>query len=274
MWESAESTTLWAQDGLALTRVRYHAERYDWSAPLTGDIDGVVLICYGAFRRRSDGVDHVVDPNIGYFRRVGEEVSVANFTGEPEEFSVIQLGTSLLGSLFAAPELPNGPFGVTSGIDLGHRMLLRSLASGMANDDVEEQVIRIVGSAVEQRRADVVRGSRRSTEPNWRCLVSDACEVLHDVDGDISVQELGRSVGCSPFHLSRVFRAITGSTISQYRLRLRVRAVLYHLDQGEEDLSALANAVGFADHSHMTRSVVAQLGETPSALRRRLRAGA
>jgi len=47
--------------------------------------------------------------------------------------------------------------------------------------------------------------------------------------------------------------------------------VLDRLSEGEDDLSALASAVGFADHSHMTRTVVAQLGEAPSALRRRLR---
>jgi transcriptional regulator GlxA family with amidase domain len=150
---------------------------------------------------------------------------------------------------------------------------LRDVAAG-CDDGVDKDVIRLVGAVVGQCRPDVVRGTRPTTEPNWRSLVGDAIEVLHDTAGAISVQQRARRVGASPFHPSRVFRAITESTISQYRLRLRVRAVLHRLGHREEDLAALANTVGFADHSHMTRAVVAQLGEPPSVQRRRLRHGA
>jgi AraC-like DNA-binding protein len=274
MWERSDWTTLWSNGSITFARVSYHAERYRWTPPTLGGIDAVVLVRCGAFRRRADGVDHVVDPHTGYFRRRGEEVSVANFTGEPEEFNVIQLAPSLLQDLFAEPELPGGPVPITPEIDLMHRVLTASVSRQDDDVAVEEQVLELVTSVVAQRRAGVVRGSRRSTEPNWRSLVSDACEVLHTSSGDMSVQELARTVGCSPFHLSRVFRAVTGSPISQYRLRLRVRAVLDRLSEGEEDLSSLANAVGFFDHSHMTRCVVAQVGEPPSVLRRRLRRGA
>lgn len=273
MWERAEAVKLWDGDGLTLTTVAYHAERYPFTEPNPDEIDAVVLMRHGAYRRRADGIESVVDPNTGCFRRRGGDVCVANFTGEPEQFTIIELAPCLLGSLFAVPTLPAGPFPVTPEIDLRHRILLRDADAG-DDDGVEEDVIRLVGAVVEQCRPDVVRGSRPTTEPNWRSLVSDAVEVLHATDGAVSLQQLARRVATSPFHLSRVFRAITGSTITQYRLRLRVRAVLDRLSQGEEDLAALANAVGFADHSHMTRAMVAQLGEPPSVLRRRLRRGA
>ena len=272
MWERAEAATLWTGDGVTLTTVRYHAEPYTWKASSPDDTDALVLMRRGAYRRLADGIESVVDPNSGCFRQRGGEVSVANFTGAPEEFTVIEVQPYLLGSLLADPALPAGPFVVTPAIDLCHRMLLRDVSGGV-DDGVEEDVLRLVGAVVGQCRPDVVRGMRPTTEPSWRSLVGDAIEVLHDTAGAISVQELARRVGASPFHLSRVFRAITGSTISQYRLRLRVRAVLDRLGNGEEDLAALANAAGFADHSHMTRAIVAQLGEPPSVLRRRLRDG-
>ncbi|MFC5666583.1 hypothetical protein ACFP3U_26890 [Kitasatospora misakiensis] len=36
------------------------------------------------------------------------------------------------------------------------------------------------------------------------------------------LDQLGRVVGCSPYHLSRIFRATTGEGVAGYRNRLRV----------------------------------------------------
>jgi AraC-like DNA-binding protein len=73
--------------------------------------------------------------------------------------------------------------------------------------------------------------------------------------------------GYSPYHLSRVFRRETGVSISAYRLRLRTRAAIDRIEQGEENLSRLARELGFSDHSHMTRMIVREAGWTPSAIR-------
>jgi AraC-like DNA-binding protein len=273
MWVKDETTALWHTDELRVYRRWYHAERYPWSEPYSTPCDAVTLLRYGAFRRRAGGIEHVVDTNTGCFRRRGEETAAANFTGAPEEFTVIEVTEDGLAELLAEPELPSGPFRVDTAIDLAHRELL--LAIGRGDDDaaIEEAVVGLVAGAVGQRRAEVVRCGRASTERNRRSLVTDACEVLHLAEGKISLQQLSRQVGASPFHLSRVFRSITGFTVSQYRLRLRVHEVLDRLAAGEDDLAGLAYAVGFSDHSHMTRTVVAQLGEAPSVLRRRLYAG-
>ena len=56
-------------------------------------------------------------------------------------------------------------------------------------------------------------------------------------------------------------------TIPQYRNRLRMHEALRRLNDGEHDLAAIAVASGFADHSHMTRSIVAHYGDPPSRLR-------
>ena len=46
--------------------------------------------------------------------------------------------------------------------------------------------------------------------------------------------------------------------------------VLLRLDDGVPALAQLATETGFSDHSHMTRTLVARVGLTPSALRERL----
>jgi AraC-like DNA-binding protein len=100
-----------------------------------------------------------------------------------------------------------------------------------------------------------------------RRLANSAREALI-ADPGLGVTDLARIVGCSPFHLSRVFRRETETTISEYRLRLRVREALARISAGEENLARLATDLGFSDHSHLTRLLVLELGETPTAIRR------
>jgi AraC-like DNA-binding protein len=53
----------------------------------------------------------------------------------------------------------------------------------------------------------------------------------------MSLVDLARAVAVSPFYLSRVFRQITGETIPQYRMRLRVGDVLDRITNGDDDLA-------------------------------------
>ena len=120
---------------------------------------------------------------------------------------------------------------------------------------------------MEQHHEGVNSYSRRTTGESRRRLVTEACELLHRPGRKIGLVEIARTIGCSPYHLSRVFHEITGLTIPQYRKRLRIHDALRRLNDGEYDLAAIAVASGFADHSHMTRSIVAQYGDPPSRLR-------
>ena len=84
----------------------------------------------------------------------------------------------------------------------------------------------------------------------------------------LTLPELGRRVGASPFHLARRFRRSTGRSIHAYRTTLRVRAAIERAAAGERDLTALALDLGFADHSHLTNVVRRETGRPPSAFRR------
>jgi AraC-like DNA-binding protein len=81
---------------------------------------------------------------------------------------------------------------------------------------------------------------------------------------------VARAVHCSPYHLARQFRLVTGETISHYLLRLRLSLAIERLAEGERDLSTLALETGFADHSHFSRRFRAVFGMTPSAAREAL----
>ena len=90
-------------------------------------------------------------------------------------------------------------------------------------------------------------------------------------DPDTSLPALARTLAVSPHHLSRVFRAETGETISRHRLRLRARRALERLAGGELDLARLAADTGFADQSHLGRVLKVETGAAPSLLRAELR---
>ena len=85
----------------------------------------------------------------------------------------------------------------------------------------------------------------------------------------LTLDELGRAINVSPFHLARSFRRHTGYTLHEYRTHLRLRAALERLAAGDEDVAVIARAVGFSSHSHLTASFRRAFGVPPSCVRKR-----
>lgn len=83
-----------------------------------------------------------------------------------------------------------------------------------------------------------------------------------------SIIDLAREVGVHEDHLIRAFRDAYGETPGVLARRRRARIAGQMVRDGNEDLAAIAWAVGYADQSHMTREFTRFLGTTPGALRR------
>lgn len=82
-----------------------------------------------------------------------------------------------------------------------------------------------------------------------------------------SLTKLARDVGLSSYELARKFRAATGTSIHQYRLRLRLASALSQLRDGVENLTALALDLGFASHAHFTLTFTKAFGMPPKQAR-------
>jgi AraC-like DNA-binding protein len=67
-----------------------------------------------------------------------------------------------------------------------------------------------------------------------------------------SLEELGRLVGCSPFHLSRQFSETTGLTIQQFLREVRLDRAAALLAQGRHNVTEAAFEVGYNSLSHFT----------------------
>jgi AraC-like DNA-binding protein len=148
---------------------------------------------------------------------------------------------------------------------LAMRAITRALKLGADGLTVEEAVLRLghatVAGAFEP--APPVRRRRRSES------VEDAKALLSTRYTErLTLEELGRAVNVSPFHLARSFRRQTGYTLHEYRTHLRLRAALERLATGDEDLAVIARAVGFSSHSHLTASFRRAFGVPPSCVRK------
>jgi AraC family transcriptional regulator len=147
-------------------------------------------------------------------------------------------------------------------------LLRRWLTSGPAVRDDP-----LIGGEVAAALVSSVVAAARQARPQARLVERDAVVedarlvIATDIAERLTLPELGRRVGVSPFHLARRFRRATGSSLHGYRTTLRVRSALERVAAGERDLTRLALDLGFADHSHLTNSVRRAIGRPPAALR-------
>jgi AraC family transcriptional regulator len=114
-------------------------------------------------------------------------------------------------------------------------------------------------------RATVPARSHRASEAAREYIAS--CPERDD-----SLREIAAAVHVSPYHLARVFRRCTGQSLHGYRTRLRMTAALDRLQQGENDLSALAADLGYSSHSHFGAVFLRNFGASPGQLRTNLAA--
>lgn len=155
---------------------------------------------------------------------------------------------------------------VPLGFDVEIRMLARAAADGdLTSLELDERADDLVGRFLRLT-------SFGSVSARQRQAVDAAFEYLawHFAE-DADLPAIAAAAGCSPHHLSRLFHAVTGLTLSGLRTQLRVRAALERIEGGAADLSSVACDVGFFDHAHMTRTFRRLLGSTPTRLRAELR---
>ena len=78
-----------------------------------------------------------------------------------------------------------------------------------------------------------------------------------------TLEELGRAVGCSSFHLSRTFSAATGMTIPQYTRQLRLERAAELLQSGKFNVTEAALEVGYSSLSHFSQAFHEAFGCCP-----------
>jgi AraC-like DNA-binding protein len=136
----------------------------------------------------------------------------------------------------------------------------------------EEGVIAIVAAvlgATGRSPAPSNVPARRAASRRRELAQAAKLELQRTVAENRSVHDIASSLGTSPFHLCRVFRAQTGRTLHEYRSELRVRLALEMFEPRSpgSSLSRIAHALGFSSHSHFVQAMRRHAGLTPRAAR-------
>ncbi|MFF6792896.1 helix-turn-helix domain-containing protein [Streptomyces filamentosus] len=256
--------------GITVRDILCHEDRTGFAGPGAADGHTVVLTRAGGYLRRIAGEEFFVDPGGGYLTRPGDELRVAHPIGPGDRSTEIRIGAGLFADRFDGPP-PSRRFTVTGATDVRHRALLAAARRGADPFELADRLHALldgVAGSAGHWRADT--GARPAAAAAHARLVRDTCAVLAGGPSGLrlSLDELARTVGASPHHLSRVFRAVTGTTVTRYRNDLRIRGVLHALEEGEDSLRVLSYAYGFADQAHLTRVCRSRTGHAPSAVRR------
>jgi AraC-like DNA-binding protein len=263
-------TRLASAGDIAVDDLRIVEPSRNWTAPLHTPGHQLVFVRRGTFGLRLRGsealrgAETTVDPVSAFVGRPGDEQSIAHRPGREDACTVVSLGPRLAAELL--PRRLPATLRTSGPVDLAHRALLARARHGADGFELSERVIRLAEGLLR----DPVHAPARRGTPSHRRLAEAAREVLVTDPAVDGLERLAHLLGVSRSHLSRVFRAETGETLTRFRNRLRVRAALDRLADGDPDLAGIAADLGFADHAHFTRAMRAEVGDPPRRVRRLL----
>ncbi|MFL6539946.1 MAG: helix-turn-helix transcriptional regulator [Chthoniobacterales bacterium] len=88
--------------------------------------------------------------------------------------------------------------------------------------------------------------------------------LARDLANPPTLESLGQEVGCSPFHLSRIFSREVGLTIPQFLRNLRMERAAELLRSGRYNVTEAAMEVGYASLSHFSKAFCETIGCCPA----------
>jgi AraC family transcriptional regulator len=243
----------------------------------------VVVPRHGAFEWDMGGERLLADAGSATFLHPAEPYRVRHPLGGGDSGAVFRTTRRALAALVARHDpaaaerdvarVPVRQVALDGPAYLLQRLAVRA-ARGRSPDvlEAEERALvfleAVIERAFQRRDADggrpVDRTRRRARE--YAVFVGEVVAARYREP--LTLGEVARVVGVSPYHLSRLVTSATGVPIYRMVLRRRLREALELVLETREGLSRIALAVGFGSHSHFTDAFRREFGLSPQALRR------
>jgi AraC family transcriptional regulator len=116
--------------------------------------------------------------------------------------------------------------------------------------------------------AEISRSTRTIRDQPARKLELARELVQSNIQQPLTLMQIAEHVGMHPVSLAQAFRRTFGCTVGEYVRRLRIEFVCRELTNHNRPISEVADAAGFFDQSHLTRTFKRSLGITPAAFRK------
>ena len=149
-----------------------------------------------------------------------------------------------------------------------------SIVAGLVETPADDLAIRSralalladLASQLPERAAD----QRRAPSEQHHLLAERARALLAaHYREPMTLETIARQLGCSPYHLCRVFKRCLGVTVHRYLTDLRLRRALLEIPEGGR-LIDIAIELGFSSHSHFSQSFRSAFAVTPAGYREQI----
>jgi len=237
----------------------------------------VIVTRRGAFVRSANGIETVHDAATVAFWGPREEYRIRHLGLIPDACTIFSAPEATLRELLAERDpsagdrydaaLPGRSAAIAGRTYLAHRFALNAARIGdaLAAEELAIGFLRgavgALGATELRRNASRMRSERERYAPAVRAVVAKRPECR------LSLTELARAVGCSPFHLTRRVAAETGVPVYRLVRTIRLREALDRLLETSDEIGAIGIALGFASHSHFTDSFRREFGVSPREVR-------
>lgn len=106
--------------------------------------------------------------------------------------------------------------------------------------------------------------------PDYLTRINTALRYIDEnLQSDLNLQHIADIACYSPFHLHRLFKAVTNETLNNYITRKRIEhSALLLIHHDEYQISEIATKFGFKNDSTYTRTFHKIYGQSPSAFRK------
>jgi AraC family transcriptional regulator len=225
----------------------------------------------GVYLRHVGGDQAVADANHVLFFNQGQGYQVSHPVTGGDASLVLSVNEAALRELAPASLVCGiGGFAFNQQhlrIDARAQALVMLLKHSLQNGSIEPLEAEALSLTLVSR-AIGPRTSRVTGASYARRRLVDRVKVL--LAGDLSrrwtLADIAADIRGSPVYLTQVFQQVEGLPLYRYHLRLRLARAL-DLVVGREDLSSLAQDLGFSSHSHFSAAFKQHYGMTPAQFR-------
>jgi len=267
---------------VSVTDFRCRACRHPLSAEECNVDPSIVFVRRGLFVRSQHGMSIVADTNRILFFNPDQPYRISHPIEGGDDCTILTIARPLALEIVArhAPQVVEQqwvPFLHGQGraaLDLW-RMHYELLALSSADHlGFEDLLLRIIDQTVGEAHRGasgnrlLSRRVRHRTARRHGELAHAAIVILNrNLARPPSLVALSATLGCSAYHLSRVFREVNGFSLRSYLGTARARAAADAIARGVRNLTDLALRLGYADHSHFTNAFNREWKTSPSKFR-------